>query len=145
MFCFVCYLFKDNIHAGGDTFVIGGFWNFNNRIASLHGVFSPNYFSAYQNKLLKFVLTVAIDSVESIFSVMTSVKSERIFFNDFHVKNKRTRWGTNCKWRMTYVISLFQAMTDHIVVFFPSFLTFWDTIATMANLYFYWHEGMDHF
>jgi hypothetical protein len=25
MFCFVCYLFKDNIHAGGDTFVIGGF------------------------------------------------------------------------------------------------------------------------
>ena len=31
-FCFVCYLFKDNIHAGGDSFVNGGFRNWNHRV-----------------------------------------------------------------------------------------------------------------
>jgi hypothetical protein len=36
--------------------------------------------------------------------------------------------------------------TSKILLFyFASFLTFSDTIATMANSYFYWHEGMDHF
>ena len=30
-FCFVCYLFKDNCHAGGDTFVNGGFRNWNHK------------------------------------------------------------------------------------------------------------------